>query len=498
MNLETPKLNFAPKISIFDTTLRDGEQTPGVRFSHEAKIAIARKLDELGVDIIEAGTAINSKTEIKTIKEITKLGLKAKIGSFARIVKMDIDAVAEAEAEVIGLVFPASDLHIAEKLKMSKENALEEIVKSAQYAKERGLIVELMAEDGSRADFKFLKNIALNSKQVGVEAFCICDTVGGLTPEKTRSLYEYLKSELKMGLSFHGHNDTGLAVANTLAAISAGADKLHTTINGLGERTGNCPLEQVALNLKFHYNIETVKLDKMYETSKLVAGYSNLYPAWNTPVIGRKVFTHESGIHVDGMFKNQWLYQLFEPKLIGRKHDITLGKLSGKKSVEFKLKELGLSVAEEKKAELLSMVKNMGELGLEVGDADFIMLVRKINESGKAENVILEEIQVSTGNRITPNAYVRIRIKNAKDLIFGAAIGNGPVDAAMRAIDNAIGNQNIELVSYHVDAITGGSNANVRVNVRVRKEEKELTSSALGSDIVLVSVEAYRKALNVL
>lgn len=498
MKFETLSCNFAPKIETFDTTLRDGEQTPGVRFSHEAKIEIAKKLDELGVNIIEAGTAINSKTETKTIKEITKLGLNAAIGSFARIKKEDIDAVIESEADVVGLVFPASDLHIAEKLKTGQEQALNIIMDCAKYAKEHGLIVELMAEDGSRADPKFLGRIVQNAYEIKVEAFCICDTVGGLTPEKTYELFDYLKHESKIKLSFHGHNDTGLAVANTLAALQAGADKFHGTIGGLGERTGNCSLEQVAFNLKHHYKIDTINLNKIYETSKLVAGHSNLYPAWNTPLIGRRVFTHESGIHVDGMYKNPWLYQLFDPHLIGRKHDVTLGKLSGKKSVEFKLRELGLEVKEENKLELLKLVKELGETGLEVSDADFIMLVQKINQQGKKEKIKIAEIQVSTGNRITPNAYVRVEIEDKHDLLFGASLGNGPVDAAMKALDNALGAQGAELVSYHVDAISGGSNASVRVNVRVRKKEKELTSSAIGSDIVLVSIDAYKKALNVL
>ncbi len=483
---------------MFDTTLRDGEQTPGVSFSREAKIAIAKKLDCLGVNIIEAGSAINGKTEIETIGEIAGLGLNAKIGSFARIKKEDVDASAEAEADVIGLVFPASDLHIAEKLKTSQERALEEIMKCAEYAKGRGLEVELMAEDGSRADPTFLKRVAQEAEGAGVEAFCVCDTVGSLTPEKTHKFYEFLKKGLKMNLSFHGHNDTGLAVANTLAALGAGADKFHGTINGLGERSGNCAIEQVALNLKLHHGIDTIKLDKIHEVSETVAGYSNLYPAWNAPLVGRNVFTHESGIHVDGMHKNPWLYQLFEPGMVGRKHYISLGKLSGRKSIEFKLKELGLEVAEEKKVGLLEMVKRMGEMGLEVSDADFIMLVQKVNGGLEGERMAIEEIQVSTGNHISPNAYVKMRLEGRKEFAFGAALGNGPVDAAMKAMDSALGAQGAELTSYHVDAITGGSNANVRVNVHVRKGKKELTSSAIGSDIVLVSVEAYRKALNAL
>lgn len=489
---------IASPIRIFDTTLRDGEQTPSVRFPREAKIDIAQKLDELGVDIIEAGSAVNSKLETNTIKDITKLGLSAKIGSFARIKKEDIDAVVTSEADIVGLVFPASDLHISEKLKINKEQALLEIIKCAQYSKDCGLIVELMAEDGSRAEPKFLKEIATEAQAIGVEAFCICDTVGALTPEKTKAIYEFLKDGLKIGLSFHGHNDTGLAVANTLAALAGGADKFHATVNGLGERSGNGSLEQIAFNLKHHYGIDTVKLDKLYSVSKLVVGYSNLYPAWNTPLIGRKVFTHESGIHVDGMLKNPWLYQLFEPSLIGRRHDIALGKLSGRKSIEFKLKELGITVSEDKKAKLLEMVKEMGGMGLEVSDADFIMFVQKINTGKNEAKMKIEEIHISTGNRTTPNAYVRLKIDGKADYVFGASIGNGPVNAAIKAIDNALSAHESELVSYHVDAITGGSEAKIRVNVRVRKKDKEITSSAIGTDIVLVSVDAYWKALNVL
>lgn len=498
MQFQQPRHNFAQKVRTYDTTLRDGEQTPGVRFNAEVKALIARKLDQFGVDVIEAGSAINSRAERKAIREICEAGLNAKIASFARIKKEDIDAVVESGASVVGLVFPASDLHIEKKLKMGKRQALDEILGNVAYAANKGLLVTLMAEDGSRAEADFLKEVSLKAQNEGANTFCVCDTVGALTPEYTFVLFEFLRDGLKMDLSFHGHNDLGLATANTLAALRAGANEFHITVNGLGERAGNASLEQVAFNLFHHYGMHTVRLEMIYEVSKIVAGHSNLFPSWNAPLVGRGVFTHESGIHVDGMLKDPKLYELFDPDAIGRRREISLGKLSGRKSIELKLKELRLQVGEENKEPLLDAVRRMGGMGLEVSDADFVMLVHKINNTGMHEKLLIEEIQVSTGNKISPNAYVRLRFNSHEELIFGASLGDGPVDAAIKAMNNALGEHGATLVSYHVDAITGGSDAGVRINVRVERNGASLTSSAVGTDIVLASAEAYRKALNVL
>lgn len=497
MQFAPPRNNFAKKVRVLDTTLRDGEQTPGVSFSREAKVAIAKRLKDFGVDVIEAGSAINGKAERKTMEKVCEeLGDNRMVASFARIKEGDIEAVAESGAGSICLVYPASDLHIREKLRCSREEAVEKTARMAAYAKMKGLFVELLAEDGSRAEPEFLMKTFLAAKNAGADAFCLCDTLGVLTPERTHELFEYLVGA--GSVSFHGHNDLGLAVANTLAALRAGAAGFHATVNGLGERTGNASLEEVCANLQLHYGIATVDLKQAYGLSRMVAGYSNFYPAQNKPLVGMGVFSHESGIHVDGLMKNPELYEFVEPKLVGREREITMGKLSGRKSILYNLARFNIVMEDAKRDELLGMVKRMGEMGIKVSDADFLILVDKVLGGETREKVAIENIVVTTGNKIPPTASVQIRVGESETLKFGASIGDGPVDAAIKAVRDALAENGVELVSYHVDAITGGSDAGVRVNIRVRRDERQITSSAMGTDIVLVSVEAYRKALNVL
>ncbi len=497
-----PTHSFAQRIRTLDTTLRDGEQTPGVKFNKEAKVIIARALKKLGVDIIEAGSAINGKEERAAIRAVCEeVGDNLMISSFARALEKDVDMVVESGAGRVSLVFPASDMHIRNKLRTNdREEAAAKILKVVEHAKKRGLVVEMLAEDGSRADFDFLKSMAVRGMDAGSDGFCVCDTVGALTPEMTKALFEFLREGFPGYLAFHGHNDMGLAVANTLAALRGGADGFHGTINGLGDRAGNCALEEVAFNLKFHYQKDTVDLKQIYEISKLVAGLSNFYPARNKPLVGRGVFSHEAGIHVDGLIKDVRMYELFDPEMVGRKREVTLGKLSGKASVQYKLKEFGMELGEQGKEELLGLVKQMGEMGLVVSDADFFMLVEKVKGNGAHERIKIEEITVTTGNTITPHAYVKIRLNGDETFHYGASLGDGPVDAAYKAVENALKEDGagVELTGFHVDAITGGSEAGVRVNLRVKKGGIELTSTSVGTDIVLVSVDAYRKALNVL
>ncbi|MBN1169585.1 2-isopropylmalate synthase [Candidatus Micrarchaeota archaeon] len=492
--------DFRKKVVILDTTLRDGEQTPGVMFSPDEKVTIALALRRFGVDIIEAGSAINGDSEKQGIRKVCDaLESNHNVTSFARIKNVDIDAVVDAGAGRISLVFPSSDLHISKKLKTDREGGLKIIMKSMEYAKSRGLVVEMLAEDGSRADPEFLKKIAKASQEGGAEAFCVCDTLGILDPFETHGLFEYLREGLGIGLTFHGHNDRRMAVANTLAALQAGADGFHGTINGLGERCGNCSLETVALELKLKHGIETADLTRVMEISKLVAGLSNVRPADSAPVVGTFAFLHDAGIHHDGLKKGFEMYEPYSPETVGRKHQLSLGKLSGRRSIEMKLEELGVEVPDEKIPDLVEAVKRMGEARQIVSDADFCMLVEKVKGNGVHDKVKVEEVSVTTGNRGTPVATVHLRFNGNKETKFGAAPGDGPVDAALRAVSNALGDKiNPELVSYEVAAIAGGSDSMIRLNVTVKLGGKEVNASAMGTDIILASVDAYVKAINVL
>jgi D-citramalate synthase len=491
--------NFVRKPEVWDSSLRDGQQTPGVFFTTEAKRMIARCLRNYGVDVIEAGSPCSGPGEIKAVRAVCdELGSGKNVAAFARAVNKDVDAVVASGAGIVALVFPSSDLHIKEKFRTSRRGAESLIMKPMEYAMRKNLRVELLAEDGSRADPDFLAKIALRAQDLGVSGFCICDTVGVLDPDLTHALFEFLMEQGAKNLSFHGHNDTGLAVANTLAALHAGAVGFQGTINGLGERCGNCPIEQVALLLQRHHGIRTVKLASATKVSRLVAGLSDFYPASNQPVVGGAAFAHKAGIHTAAIYASGGaMYEPFDPALVGSKRTVTLSAQSGLKGIKYKLEELGLKLPARKIGLLLDKVRKMGEAGNDVSDADFIMLVRALKGNGP-HKVTVAQLNVNTGTTATPTATVFLKFNGHKEAKFGASSGDGPVDAAIKAVNKALGKRAVKLLSYHVDSIIGGSDASVRVSVEVRLGSRTIRSSAVGTDIVLVSVDAYVKAVNVL
>ncbi|NYZ74563.1 2-isopropylmalate synthase [Candidatus Micrarchaeota archaeon] len=494
------------KPQILDTTLRDGEQTPGVTFNPDQKSQIARELKRIGVPLIEAGSACNGPSEKEGIRRVCEeVGDHTMVASFARIKDQDIDDVVESGAGRVSLVCPASDRHIAVKFGLNRDDqqfhakALAATLKSLEYALGKGLIVELLAEDASQADPDYLKWLSLAAQGTGAECFCVCDTLGCLMPSQTYALFEYLNDGLnRMLLSFHGHDDKGLATANTLEALRAGAGRLHATVNGLGERCGNCALEEVTLCLEDDYKIKTIDLTQIQELSRLVAGLSNVHLSKSKAVVGTFAFQHDAGIHHAALMKEIEMYEPYPPAIVGRQHSLSLGKLSGLGSIRIKLGEMGVSLEEEKIPLLLEMVRRMNEGGEIVSDADFLILLDRAKGNGMHKKVTLEEISVITGNRTTPAAVVHLRFNGDADLHFGAATGDGPVDAAISAVNNALGEHRANLVEYHVEAITGGSDAVVRLNVTVELNGKRLNSSAMGTDLFMVSVDAYLKAVNLL
>jgi len=483
------------RVRMLDTTLRDGEQTPGISLTPEKKLLIARKLDELGVDTIEAGSAIASEGEREAIRKIAGEGLEAEIASFCRGVVGDIDAALACDVDAVSIVIPTSDLHIEKKLRSTREKVLGMSNAAVEYAKAHGLIAELLAEDGSRTEPAFLRKVFEEGIERGADRACVCDTVGVLNPERTAELFGALAG-LRATLAFHGHNDLGLAVANTLAAYRAGAGELHVCMNGLGERAGNAALEEVAVGLKHFYGVDTIRLGKLSEASAFIEGITGLRLAPNKPLVGKNAFTHESGIHVDGVIKSAETYEPITPELIGQHRRIWLGKHSGRHSVRHKLKEIGVEADERQLEEIFKRVKELGDKGKEVTDADFQAIVFDVLGSAKEGRVKLEELTATTGNRVTPTASIKLRING--ELRSAAGTGDGPVDAAINAIENALGGTGVKLESYHVDAITGGTDALVDVKIRLRKGEREVSASAAATDIVLASVEALIRGLNLL
>lgn len=487
------------QVKILDTTLRDGEQTPGVSLSVEQKIMVAEALDNLGVDIIEAGTAIASEGDFQAIKEISQGGLRAEICSFARIKKEDIDASADAGADSIFMVAPSSDIHINAKFPgKSKEFVIEKSIEAVEYAKERGLIVEFGAEDASRADLDFVIELFKKAEEANADRVTFADTVGVLSPERMEEIVKKIKAEVKLPLAIHCHDDFGLATANTIFGVKAGADEFHGTINGLGERAGNAAIEEVVIALEYLYGIKTnIKKDRIYNTSKLVERLSRVVVPPNKPVVGENAFTHESGIHTSALFRDATAYEPISPEVVGRRRVIVLGKHAGRASVEAIMNELGYKATPEQMKEILVRIKEIGDKGKRVTDADVRTIIETVLQIKREKKVKLEDLAIFSGKNVTPMASVKLKI-NGQERVE-AAVGLGPVDAAINAIRKAIKEfADIKLVSYRVDAITGGTDALVDVVVQLKKDNKVVTARGARTDIIMASVEAFIEGLNML
>jgi len=487
------------KVIVLDTTLRDGEQTPGVSLSVEQKIMIADALDGLGVDIIEAGTAIASEGDFKAIKEISSRGLKAEICSFARIKKEDIDAAADAGAESIFMVAPSSDIHIKAKFPgKDGEYVIRKSIEAIEYAKERGLIVEFGAEDASRADLKFVIKLFNAAAEAKADRLTFADTVGVLTPEKAEEIMKKLKGEFSVPIAIHCHDDFGLATANTVFGIKGGASEFHGTINGIGERAGNAAIEEVVMALEYLYGIKTrIKKERIYNTSKLVEKLTRMVVPPNKPIVGENAFTHESGIHTSALFKDTSTYEPISPEVVGRRRVIVLGKHAGRASVEAIMKELGYKATKEQMKEILARIKEIGDKGKRVTDADVRTIIETVLQVRKERKVKLEDLAIFSGMKSTPMASVKLKINGEEKI--EAAVGVGPVDAAINAIRKAIKDfADIKLVSYHVDAITGGTDALVDVVVQLKRGSKVVTARGARTDIIMASVEAFIEGLNML
>ena len=491
--------SFAGKIRIFDTTLRDGEQTPGVSLTPEQKLRIARQLDKLGVNAIEVGFAASSEGEMEAVRIISQDGLKAEVYSFARGARSDIDAVLKSDAKYIFLVIPSSDMHIKYKLKKSRKEILELTEDCVQYAKDHGLKVELGPEDATRSDIAFLKKMISVGVSSGADIVAPCDTVGILMPEKSYEFFSKLKKAFpKVPFAVHCHDDFGMAVANSMAALRAGVEEVHTTVNGLGERAGNAALEEIVVALKLLYKVETsVKLDLLYDTSRLITQLTGISVQPNKAIVGENAFVHESGIHTHAILAEPLTYEPIPPELVGRTRRLVAGKHAGSKGINAALEEMGFHPTDDQLQEIFIRVKTLGDKGKRVTDADLQTVAESVTGLPKIRAIKLEELTVVTGDRVTPTASVKLNLYGK--ILTEAATGIGPVDAAMNAVRKAVSAvEPIRLEEYHVNAITGGTDALVEVIVRLHKGDRVATAMGAHGDIVMASVEAMLNGMNVL
>lgn len=499
-NIETLKnesMNLSDKIYIFDTTLRDGEQTPGVALTVDEKIQIAQKLNNLGVDKIEVGFPASSKGEIKSSKKIKAMDLDSTLVGLSRSLQGDVDAVLDADLEYVHTFIGTSPLHRDYKLKMSKSEIISKAVDTVEYAKDHGLTVEFSAEDATRTEKGFLYDIISQVIDAGADFIDIPDTVGVLTPVVTRELISDIKDSFNIPLSVHFHNDFGLATANTLTAIECGANQAHVTVNGLGERTGNCSLEELVMTLKSAYNIDLgLDTTRLYSLSNLVGRLTGVKMPVNKPIVGDNAFAHESGIHVHGILNNSSTYEPISPEMVGHSRRIVLGKHTGANALKSKLKENHIDLTEEQFYKVFNEIKSLGDSGKCVTDDDLVAIAITELASARETPIEIRGLSISMGANVSPTATVKLEIDGVEKET--ASTGVGPVDAALNAIGDLIEDTlHIELEEYNLEAINGGTDALADVFVICSDPSgNKATGRSINQDIVMASILAVLDSIN--
>lgn len=486
-------------VRIFDTTLRDGEQTPGVSLIPEEKMEIALQLDKLGVDAIEAGFPSASKGEEKALKDLVKAGPKAEICALTRaLINPDINVAMGCEVNSIHTFIPTSDVQMKYAVNMSPDDVLDAVQKSVQYIKDHGFLCEFSPMDATRTELNFLRRVCLVAEEAGADRLNIPDTVGIMNPLSMRNLIEEISHVVKVPISVHCHNDFGMAVANSLAGVEGGASQVHVAVNGLGERAGNAALEEVVTALRFIYKKETgVNTRLLYETSKLVSRLTGVVIQPNKAIVGENAFAHESGIHTRGVTVKPLTFEPIDPETVGRRRRLIAGKHAGRHGIKAELEEVGVRPTEDQLREIVDRVKDLGDKGKTVTDADLFAITRAVMGEADEERIVdLADLAVVTGIRVIPTASVKLTL-DGKEYV-AAETGVGPVDAAIKAIQKVTNSlANVRLTEYRLEALTGGSDAVAEVVIKVEDKDGNIISArGAREDIVMASVEAMISGIN--
>lgn len=498
-------MQMAKHIKIFDTTLRDGEQSPGCSMNLQEKIELAKQLERLRVDVIEAGFAIASPGDFVSVKTVAQNVKNCRIASLARALSEDIDrayeAVKYAEAPRIHTFIATSDIHMKYKLKASKEEVLQRAVEMVKYAKKYCGDVEFSAEDASRSEIEFLYQIFEAVIKAGATVINIPDTVGYTTPDEFFKLIHNIKNNVpnidKAEISVHCHNDLGLGVANTLAAAKAGATQLECTINGIGERAGNAALEEIVMALntrKDEYGMFTnIEATELYPSSRLVSKLTGMKIQHNKAIVGDNAFAHESGIHQHGMLAHQSTYEIMTPESVGLTNNkLVLGKHSGRHAFEERLITLGYHLSKEELNKAFQEFKVLADKKKVIYDKDIEALVLDKAVMTK-EFYKLNQFVINSGNTITPTGIVRLLKENEE--IEEVATGHGPVDAVFKAIDKIVGN-GFTLEDYALQSVTEGEDAQGEALVKIKLGNDIYNGRGVSTDVVEASIKAYINAIN--
>lgn len=493
------------RVYIFDTTLRDGEQSPGVSLNVQEKVEIAQQLARLGVDVIEAGFPIASPGDFEAVKAIAERVKGPIIAGLCRATRKDIDAgweaLKQAESPRIHTFIATSDIHLRYKLQSTREQVLEQAVAAVRYAKKFTPDVEFSAEDASRSDLDYLCQIVEKVIDAGATVVNLPDTVGYAVPEEfgrfIRTIMERVPNIHRATISVHCHNDLGLAVANSLAAIMNGAGQVEGAINGIGERAGNASLEEIIMALytkKAFYQKEVgIRYQEIYRTSRLVSSLTGMVVQANKAIVGKNAFAHEAGIHQDGVLKERTTYEIMKPELIGlHRSNLVLGKHSGRHAFSERLKELGFELAGEELDKAFYRFKDLCDKKKEVTNEDLEAIV-KDEVWVVPEKFRLNYLYFASGTRLIPTATVGIAVEG---IVFeDAGTGDGPVDAALHVVDKITGLSG-ELVEYKLNAVTGGRDALGEVAAKVKVGERIYIGRGVSTDVIEASVRAYINAMN--
>jgi 2-isopropylmalate synthase len=486
------------RITVFDTTLRDGEQSPGCSMHVAEKVRLARQLEKLGVDIIEAGFPIASQGEIDSVKAVSEEIRSVRVAALARAKDADIQAAGKAlvgaARPVIHTFLATSAIHLKFKLKISAADALKQAVAGVRLARTFVPEVEFSAEDASRTDYGYLREVLQAVYEAGAVTLNVPDTVGYSLPHEYAEMVSKLVRDVPGAvISVHCHNDLGLAVANSMAAVQAGARQVECTINGIGERAGNASLEEIVMALKVRGEslgaFTGVKTELLNPTSAMLSDVTGVWPQPNKAVVGRNAFAHEAGIHQHGILANPLCYEIMTPASVGvRETSLVLGKHSGKHAVQSRLLALGFAPKPEELDEITTAVKALADKKKFVYDDDLLTLMKHAPE----RKTRLVRYQALTGNDILPTATVEVEIDGQRRT--ASAVGNGPLDAALKAADSALG-LNLELVEMHTRALHAGKDAVAEVLVRVRHEGVEYQGQAASADTLEATLKAYLSAV---
>ncbi len=494
-------------ITIFDTTLRDGEQSPGASMNIEEKVRIARQLERLNVDVIEAGFPIASDGDFEAVKKIAQTIEGPQIAGLSRAGELDINRAWEAlkyagERGRIHTFIATSDIHMQYKLKMSEQQVLDAAVAAVRLAAGYTPNVEFSAEDAVRTRLPFLAQVIEAVIEAGATTVNIPDTVGYTIPSEYYDIISYLKQNVKnidrAIISVHCHNDLGLAVANSLAAVQAGARQVECTINGIGERAGNCSLEEVVMALRTRQDILPyscgVATEHITPTSRLLTTITGIQVQQNKAIVGANAFAHEAGIHQHGVLMNKQTYEIMTPESVGlNQNKLVLGKHSGRHAFIDRLKSLGYDLSKEEIEKAFVRFKSLADMKKEIFDEDLDAIIA--DEVLRVPEIIkLVQMNVSSGSFATPTATVQLEVEG--EVKKAAVMGDGPVDATFKAIKELTGST-AKLLNFSVGAITGGTDAQGECSVRLRNEEgREVLGQGAHPDIIVASAKAYINALN--